>query len=265
MTSSTVDPSFDTRIHPLEAIRALRELFKNKEDTGQVFKIIDALKGKSMLRLAERFRADVVGKQVLAEQRQLLTTLCNRDYLRSLPEGSYGRTYLQFLETEGLSAEGLVDASMEGTNYNALQADFRLFASRMRDSHDLQHVLTGYGRNSLGELCVLTYHFTHTRNPGIGFLVLMAMFKFKRELPRGVPVFSAIREAYRNGKQARWIPGTDWEAMLLLPLDEVRHRINVLTPTIYKSVEPRMKALELEYQRNNASSAVPAHPVPAGG
>ena len=261
MTSAATEYGIDTRIRPLDAIRALRALFKNKEDTGQVFKMVDALKGKSMLRRLQEFKATTVGQQVLAEQRQLLATLCNRDYLGSLPEGSYGRTYLKFLETEGLSAEGLVDASQEGLDYRGLKADYALFAARMRDSHDLQHVLTGYGRNSLGELCVLTFHFRHTRNPGIGFLVLMGMFKFKRELPRGVPVFTALWEAFRNGKKAQWIPGTDWEAMLPLPLDEVRRRINVLTPTIYKSVEPRMKALELEYQRNQAQNA---HPVPAG-
>lgn len=261
MTSASIEHGIDTRIRPLDAIRALRALFKNKEDTGQVFKIVDALKGKSILRRLDEFRATKVGQQILAEQRQLLATLCNRDYLRSLPEGSYGRTYLQFLETEGLSAEGLADSSQEGLDYRGLKADYALFAARMRDSHDLQHVLTGYGRNSLGELCVLTFHFRHTRNPGIAFLVLMGMLKFKRELPKGVPVFSAIWEAFRNGKRAKWIPGTDWEAVLPLPLDEVRRRINVLTPSVYKAVEPRMKALELEYQQNHGQVA---HPVPAG-
>ena len=155
MTSANIEHGIDTRIRPLDAIRALRALFKDKEDTGQVFKMVDALKGKSMLRRLEEFKATTVGQQVLAEQRQLLATLCNRDYLGSLPEGSYGRTYLKFLETEGLSAEGLVDASQEGLDYRGLKADYALFAARMRDSHDLQHVLTGYGRNSLDRKSVV--------------------------------------------------------------------------------------------------------------
>ncbi len=241
------------RIRPLVAIRAIRALFKNKEDTGQVFKIVAALTGKSMRKRMERFRASPVGRAVLAENRHLLATLCNREYLRSLPEGSFGRIYQNFLETEGLSAEGLVDASKQSPQWEKRQAEFAIFTSRMRDSHDLQHVLNGYGRNPLGEICVLTSSYPHTRNRGIGFLILIGMFKFKKDLPRDVPVFRAIREAYRNGKKAAWLPGVDWEAMLKLPLDEVRRTLNIATPVIYKSVEARMIELEKEYQRKHAA------------
>ena len=243
------------RIQPLVAIRALRALFKNKEDTGQVFKIVAALTGKSMQKRMQMFRASPVGSQVLAENRRLLATLCDRQYLASLPEGSFGKTYLKFLETEGLSAEGLVDASKASPQWEARQAEFELFSSRLRDSHDLQHVLTGYGRNPLGELCVLTFSYPHTRNRGIGFLVLMGMLKFKKDLPRDIPVFRAVWEAFRNGKKAAWLPGVDWEAMLKLPLDEVRRRLNIQTPLTYKSVEPRMMSLEADYQSKHADAA----------
>lgn len=252
MQGEAVQMSETGRIRPLVAFRAIRALFKNKEDTGQVFKIVTALQGNSMAKRMEMFRASPVGRQVLAENRQLLATLCNREYLRSLPERSFGRIYLNFLETEGLSAEGLVGASQEAPQWEKRQAEFALFASRMRDSHDLHHVLTGYGRNPLGEISVLTFAYPHTRNRGIGFLILVGMFKFKKDLPRDIPVFRAIWEAYRNGKKAAWLPGVDWEAMLKLPLEEVRRRLNIQTPEIYKSVEPRMKALEAEYQRKHA-------------
>lgn len=243
------------RMQPLVAIRAIRALFKNKEDTGQVFKIVAALKGNSMARGMARFRTDPVGAQVLAENRQLPTTLCNRDYLRSLPEGSFGRIYQRFLETEGLSPEGLVDASMESPRWEQRQAEFGLFSSRLRDSHDLLHVVTGYGRNPLGELSVLAFSYPSTRNRGIGFLVLVGMFKFKKDLPRGIPVFRSVWEACRNGKKAAWMPGVDWEAMLKLPLDEVRRRLNIKTPAIYKDVEARMIALEAQYQAKHAHAS----------
>lgn len=254
MQSEPVQISENGRIQPLVAYRAIRALFKNKEDTGQVFKLVEALKGNSMARCIQRFRTDPVGSQVLAENRQLLDTLCNSAYLRSMPEGSFGRAYQQFIETEGLSAEGLVEASKASPLWGKRQAEYALFAARMRDSHDLQHVLTGYGRNPLGELAVLAFGQAQNHNRGIGVLVFVGMFKFKKDLPRGIPVFRTVWEARRNSKRAAWIPGFDWEALLKLPLDEVRCKLNIKTPIIYKSVEPRMIALETEYQRRRAEA-----------
>ena len=222
MQGETAQISETGRIRPLAAYRAIRALFKNKEDTGQVFKIVAALQGNSMANCMARFRSSPVGRQVLAENRQLLATLCNREYLRSLPEDSFGRIYHRFLETEGLSAEGLVDASNESQHWEKRQAEFALFASRVRDSHDLNHVLTGYGRNPLGEICVLTFAYPHTRNRGIGVLILAGMFKFKKDLPREIPVFRAILEAYRNGKKAAWLPGVDSTARLPMPSPRAR-------------------------------------------
>ena len=259
MQNEALSISETGRIQPLVAIRALRALFRNKEDTGQVFKIVAALTGNSMQKRMEMFRASPVGQAVIAQKRQLLATLCDKDYLRSLPEGSFGRIYQNFLETEGLSAEGLVDASRQSPQWEQRRAEFELFSSRLRDSHDLQHVVTGYGRNPLGELSVLAFSYAHTRNRGIGFLVLMGMLKFKKNLPRGIPIFRSVWEAYRNGKKAAWFPGVDWEAMLKLPLGEVRRLLNIQTPVIYKSAEPRMIELEAEYQRNMRLGA--AQPV----
>ncbi len=255
MQNQAMNINETSRIRPLAAIRAIRALFKNKEDTGQVFKIVAALTGNSMRKRMEMFRASPVGRQVLVENRRLLATLCNREYLRNLPEGSFGRSYQKFLEAEGLSPEGLVDASRESPQWESRQVEFELFSSRLRDSHDLQHVLTGYGRNPLGELSVLTFSYPHTRNRGIAFLILMGMLKLKKDLPRGIPVFRTVWEAYRNGKKAEWLPGVDWEAMLKLPLEEVRRLLNIKTPAVYKDVEARMVELEAEYQRRRAGAA----------
>ena len=261
MQNDTVSINETGRIQPLVAIRAIRALFRNKEDTGQVFRIVAALTGNSMRKRMDMFRASPVGQAVLAENRQLLATLCNEDYLRSLPEGSFGRIYQNFLETEGLSAEGLVDASKQSPQWEQRQAEFEIFSSRLRDSHDLQHVVTGYGRNPLGELSVLAFSYAHTRNRGIGFLVLVGMFKFKKDLPHGIPVFRVVWEAYRNGGKSAWFPGVDWEAMLKLPLDEVRRTLNIKPPLVYKGVEARMIELEAEYQRKIAGTGHAPQPA----
>lgn len=254
---SQTSPQPDTRVKPLVALRAIRALFRNKEDTGQVFKVVEALKGDSILRNFERFKASETGAKILGDRRQLIDTLCNKDYLANLPENSYGKAYQDFLTSENLTAEGLVSASEEAPRWGSREADMALFTARLRDSHDLHHVLTGYGRNPVGELCTLTFSYPHTRNRGIGVLVLIGMFKIKKDM-RDVPVFKIVRQAYRNGKKAAWLPGVDWEAMLPLPLEEVRRQLNILPPTEYQKIEKCLKCKEADYQSQHTGMPQPA-------
>ena len=61
-------------MRPIVAVRAMRELFANPDDTQQVFEIIEALQGPSLLRLRTRLRKSEQGRQLLAEQPDLAFT-----------------------------------------------------------------------------------------------------------------------------------------------------------------------------------------------
>src|SRR5215510_7362856 len=125
------------------AFRALWRLALDNDDTTQVFKIVDALRGRSDPRNVERMRESEIGRAILAERRSLLDVLANRERLRALPEGSLGRVYLAFMEREGLTADGLAAAADEGYRARSSDPDVVTFGDWARDSHDLWHVLTG--------------------------------------------------------------------------------------------------------------------------
>lgn len=223
------------RIRPLDAWRALRALVRNPDETKHVFELIDALSGRSGERLYERFRSTPSGARILAEQRELLPTLANREALLALPAGSLGRCYAEFMGREQISADGLVEASMEGGRGPdpALPAERRLVGARMRDQHDLWHVVTGYGRDLVGEAAVLAFTYAQTRNRGIGAIVAMAWWKAGAQAPWVRPF---LRDAYRRGKRSAWLPAQDWEALLARPLAEVRAQLGVGEPPRYQEV-----------------------------
>ena len=54
------------RIRPIRAVRSMRALIANPEATGEVFKIIEALKGGSLARAVERLRQCESGRRLLA-------------------------------------------------------------------------------------------------------------------------------------------------------------------------------------------------------
>src|SRR5580704_199280 len=101
----------DSRRHPVAAYRAMRNLLRDREDTRQVFLLIDALRGKTTLRQLARFRQSETGRAALAERRCLLGRLSDRASLAALPAGTLGRAYYDFMAAENLTAEGLVEAS----------------------------------------------------------------------------------------------------------------------------------------------------------
>lgn len=215
------------RIRPVEAIRGLRALTANPDDTAQVFRVIRALSGRSFERVFRRVQADPAGARILAERRRLLPTLARREWLRSLPEGSLGREYARFMDAEGISAEGLVEASEQDAPDvpHRLGEEGRVLGERLRDMHDLWHVVTGYGRDLIGEAALLAFTYAQTRNRGIGLIVAYGLYRLWRAGARGAA--DMVRGGFGRGRGAAFLPAQDWEALLPLPLDEVRRRLHV--------------------------------------
>jgi ubiquinone biosynthesis protein COQ4 len=219
-----------TRLQPLTALRAVRALMVDPQDTRQIFVIFRALRGRSGARLFRRFAASPTGRKILTERRDLLATLSDRETLAALPDGSMGRCYFDFMERENLSAAGLVEASQGDWDNDPLPPGAMLFRRRMRDAHDLTHILTGYGRDGLGELCLLAFMHAHSRN--LGQLLIVAM-SWSR-LPKAAR--KAVWEGLRNGRKAQWFQNLDYEALLARPLDEVRRALNIHAPLAYQAV-----------------------------
>ncbi len=220
------------RIQPLRALRAVRALIADPDETSLVFEIIEALAGNHGERIYLRLRRSPSGARILAERRDLLATLSDHERLLALPEGTLGRTYAEFMSAEQITADGLVDASESIEDDDPdLPEERRLVGARLRDMHDLWHVVSGYGRDIVGEACLLSFTYAQTRHRGIGLIVLAAWLKSGGEMRYARRL---IREAFGRGRRAAWLPEQDWEALLERPLDEVRRELRVGPPPRYE-------------------------------
>jgi ubiquinone biosynthesis protein COQ4 len=230
----------DTRLHPIAAFRAMRALTKNREDTRQVFLLNDALRGKTTLRQFARFRQSETGKAVFAERRQLLDRLSDRASLAALPAGTLGRAYYDFMAAENLSAGGLVQASNFEESLPPGE-DMTLFRERSREMHDLLHIVSGYGRDPLGESCLTAFSFAQTRLKGFAVIALVSSHRIARACP-GLPTRRTVLEGYRHGRSAGWLMGADWENLLDQPVEAIRARYGVVTPSYYPTVLAAIRA-----------------------
>ena len=227
-------PTLDTRLHPITAFRAIRALQRDREDTKQVFLLIDALRGKTTLRQFKRFRQTETGRAALADHRRLLDRLSDRASLAALPAGTLGREYHEFMAAENLSAEGLVEASKVLKRLPAAD-DLTWFRERNREMHDLLHIATGYGRDPIGEACLVAFTFAQTEQKGFLLIALNAARRASKFLP-SQPVKRAIFEGWRRGRRAGWLIGADWEGLLDQPIEAIRAQFALSPPRWYPRI-----------------------------
>lgn len=247
------DNEFQNEIRPIEAARALFGFLRNKEDTSEIFKMLNALDGPVYERNFRRFCATAIGRQVIEEKRDLCATLSDREALRALPEGSLGRTYLDFVEREGLSAEGFQKEMDEsGEDLSTLDEARRLYINRIRHTHDLFHILTGYGRDFLGELGLLGFTYQQSGVRTFAIMLQFSILKAQKEY-RGLPARAIVREGHRLGKTAHGLYAADWETLLAQPLDQVRTGFNIQAPTLYLTHAETSAAMDKAYREQQAA------------
>ena len=226
MVSSLPLPRFDV----VRAGRALGALLKDPDDLPQVFTLIDSMSGTAPFRLLYSFRRSGTGSRLLRDRPDIGARLCDRAALRALPAGSLGRAYLAFVESEGITPEGIREASEQAAErYGSPEMEY--LRMRMRDTHDLWHTVTGYKGDVLGELALLAFTLGQHWNSAIAAIVAAGLLKGFGHTDTGL-----VFEGFRRGRAAAWLPPQDWESMLAEPLDEVRARLKVGAPPDYTPV-----------------------------
>src|SRR6185436_21194371 len=89
------------------ALRALRGLLANPDDTILAFEIFDAVDRDVEERAFQRFRRDPVGRRLLASRPSLAACLRDRAALAAMPSGSFGRAYAAHIDANGFDPHGL--------------------------------------------------------------------------------------------------------------------------------------------------------------
>jgi ubiquinone biosynthesis protein COQ4 len=215
------------QIEWMRAWNALKVLVADPTRTEQVFEITDALAGASFERLFLKFANHPDGQRLLAERPSLLAVLSDRDALHALPVGSFGRAYAEFMECGNLTADGLVEADemVVRDDKRIDEPNRRYYGDRLRDMHDLWHVLTGYGRDEAGEAANLAFTLAQIPNKGIALIVAAAAFLGTTEWRLGWPRY--LYRAWRRGRRAAMLAVAPYESLLDRPLDEVRRALNI--------------------------------------
>lgn len=246
------------KMRPLKAWRHFRRLLKNKENTEEVFRIFESLPSRDLEPRARRFVLSQTGQRIREREPYLPDILDDHDFLRKLPENSVAHAYLDFMESQGLTAAGLVAEYDKFLGERPKYGDlFEWYINRYRDTHDLLHVLTGYSRDALGEQCVLA--FTHGQNGGLGnlFIAYAGAFHLRSHHAKGAPVIAAVREGQRLGKACPRVAEMSIRDLLARPLAEARQAFRIDPPRVYHKCHQYWRARGIDPFDLLAASAQP--------
>ena len=228
------------RLGPLQLLRSYQALRRARAtgDPRIVLGFMRPFHTREFERTFLRVLANPVGRRLLDEERSLLPVLADLESLQALSEGSLGREYARFMETEELSITDFAEASLASMN----ELDYRdrrawTLAQRLRDMHDLIHVVAGYGRDLLGEMAVLSFSSggrKHGMNYRLVFILRLAQWRFARA---GRPdAAGVLRSATERGARAAFLPAVEWERLLPLPLSLVREELGISPPPAYEPI-----------------------------
>ncbi|MFZ9395909.1 MAG: Coq4 family protein [Erythrobacter sp.] len=228
---------------PIKALRHFGKLVADKEDTEQVFHIIEALKGKASHRQAWSFIASERGQAFLRQEVDIPAMLDDHSRWADCGPSSVAQQYIRFMSREGLTAAGLVAESHKWQPPEKRHQDLtEWYFERLRDTHDLFHVLTGYGRDALGEACLLGFSYEQNGNLGVKFIAYAGTRQIQKTTRTNAPLFAAVREGRALGRAAAKIAHEDIEALMREDIDAARARLNIGKPVIYRQCLAQLEA-----------------------
>lgn len=215
MVSELIDA---TKLPALErwrrAFTALGKVLADPEKTDQVLVFSMYANAGGMPARIHRFLEDPRGRKLYEQHRTIDAHSIDLPALAQLPEGTLGRAYSDFLTSRGLTPD-----VFEHPPEEIPDPAMAYIVQRLRQSHDLWHVVTGYDTDPASEVALQAFTYGQLRAPSAGILALLGTLRgmsIKRDL-----IVDVLR-GLRLGARAEKLATFSWEDHWAMPLVEVR-------------------------------------------
>lgn len=213
---------FQELLRAANNLRLLAAIGRSGGELSSVADLIDSFLDSPMLAACvERFKATAEGARLLEERYPPLQP--DIESLRQLPPGTLGRRYADLILSLGYDPEFFRprDVSSEG----------RWLTQRIATTHDIHHVVAGFGTEATGENGVLAITAAQIGFPGYVLLTSagqLAAFRFQPE--RFPAISAAVAHGHAIARQAQCLAAVKWEEGWEKPVRQWREELGISDP-----------------------------------
>jgi ubiquinone biosynthesis protein COQ4 len=169
--------------------------------------------------LAQQLQRSEEGRRMLSERPSLQGKELDLGALERLPEGTLGHGFARYFRDNNISP---FETTLE------LKNDIDYIGKRYRETHDLLHVLTGYGTDVVGEMELQAYALGNLGIRTAMLILLVGTLGQLKKRQSGVGLFAYLRRlwaAYRRGRTSQQFLGFWFEHHWETPVATLRERL----------------------------------------
>lgn len=207
------------QVHYLTTLRGVIGMLRNPEGTESVFDIEDGLKDiKAADGVVTRVTKDPQVTALMKER--YLAESVDIEALEKMPEDSLGHAF----------ARHILDHGFDPDYYRRIdvETDLDWVMMRMRQTHDIWHVVTGIATDRLGELAVKGFELSQTWRPLAAVITCGGMMRYLMKDPEQLgDAMTHISHGYQLGRVAKPFLAQKWEQAWERPLAEWRQELGL--------------------------------------
>ncbi|KAI8451600.1 coenzyme Q biosynthesis protein Coq4-domain-containing protein [Phakopsora pachyrhizi] len=183
--------------------------------------------GPFLSRLRDQMLEDVDGRRLLRDRPRIRTNTIDFERLKTLPSGTFGREYADWLEGSHVSPDARDDVKFIDS------PELAYVMQRYRECHDFYHLISGnFPATVSGEIVVKWFELANMGLPVAGISAIFGPLRINRQ-SRRVRLFKAyLPWALKCGSSCRPLINVYWEENWETPIDELRKRLGIWSPPI---------------------------------
>ena len=208
------------RLQSLRMLHGLSQYMQNPTDLQSVYAVAASVQGSPMATQMMRHMLSEPGIATMIQE-QWRPAPIDLDALEQLPAGSLGQCYASQLKSQGLTPDTLIDST-------PIASDQEFVVHRLKETHDIVHVLTGFGVDGVGEIGLQAFNLAQNRSPVAVLLMFGVMLQALKEDEPLEEWLHAISRGFEMGLKADCVvackledgwekPLSEWRAELKLP------------------------------------------------
>ncbi|GFG33235.1 hypothetical protein Cfor_05541 [Coptotermes formosanus] len=178
--------------------------------------------------MLHKMQSDSEGQEILRTRPRINSHTVDLEKLRQMPDGTLGRTYIQFLDSNKVTPDSRLPVQFVD------DVELAYVMQRYREVHDLFHTLLGMPTNMLGEVTVKWVEAIQTQLPMcVGGALFGALRLYPKQRQKYVKYY--LPWAIQTGTNCKFLMNVYYEHRWEQPIKELHRELHIKMLEVPKS------------------------------